>query len=99
MSPKNRKRKGNRGRPVVFMTILLGIVSLSVGLFLILSAKKVSQATRVTGQPYIEVDSTMLDYGQVKLGSVVNATIRVTNTGDQPLRFSEKPYVELIEGC
>lgn len=29
----------------------------------------------------------------------VSVMFEVANTGDQPLRFKEKPYVEVVEGC
>lgn len=54
----------------------------------------------VTGAPRVEVvESDMLDYGEVKLGTTVNTVYTVRNVGDQPLEVLGEPQVELVEGC
>lgn len=54
----------------------------------------------VTGAPKIKVEQDSYDYGTVKLGgSPIRAVVRVTNVGDQTLRFTEAPYIEVLEGC
>lgn len=53
----------------------------------------------VTGQPSLSVDKEKLDFGDVKLGEWVQATFEVANVGDQPLRFSEVPYIRVAAGC
>lgn len=53
----------------------------------------------VNGAPRLKVDKETIDHGDVKLGTPVRDDIRVTNTGDQPLRFIETPYIEVLEGC
>jgi hypothetical protein len=35
----------------------------------------------------------------VKFGENRQFTLTVTNTGDGNLRFKEKPYIEVLEGC
>ncbi len=56
-------------------------------------------APLATGAPALQVDKEKVDFGDVKLGQTVEATFEVTNIGDQPLRFTEKPYIEVVEGC
>jgi hypothetical protein len=56
-------------------------------------------APQVTGTPSLQVDKEKIDFGDVKLGQTVEARFEVTNVGDQPLRFTAKPYIEVIEGC
>ena len=51
------------------------------------------------GTPSIAVDQDKIDYGYVKYGETRQFAIKVTNTGDGTLRFSEKPYIEVLEGC
>ena len=52
-----------------------------------------------SGTPQIVVDQQKIDYGYVKYGNDKQFTIKVTNTGDGVLRFTKKPYVEVLEGC
>lgn len=56
-------------------------------------------APQVTGAPALQVDKEKVDFGNVTLGQTVEVKFEVTNVGDQPLRFKEKPYVEVAEGC
>ena len=53
----------------------------------------------IKGAPRLKVDTDTIDHGDVKLGTPVRDEIRVTNTGDQPLRFTEAPYIQVLEGC
>ena len=53
----------------------------------------------VVGQPSLRADRNEIDLGDVKLGKTVTASFVLTNVGDETLRFSEIPYVELKEGC
>ena len=34
-----------------------------------------------------------------EFAGTVEVSFEITNTGDQPLRLSEPPYVEVVEGC
>ena len=45
------------------------------------------------------MDHQLVDYGYVKLGETRTVNISITNTGDGILRFKEKPYIEVVEGC
>jgi hypothetical protein len=51
------------------------------------------------GTPRISVDQQIIDYGYVKFGENKTFSIKVTNMGDGVLRFKEKPYIEVLEGC
>ena len=74
-----------------------------VGLaFLVLRGGQNSQplaAIEVHGAPSLKADLEQVNLGEVKLGQTVQVSFRLTNVGDQPLRFSEKPYIEVVEGC
>lgn len=56
-------------------------------------------AIEVTGAPSVKVDKEKIDFGDVKLGQPVEASFQVANVGDQALRFIERPYIEVKEGC
>ena len=51
------------------------------------------------GTPSLTVDQNKIDYGYVKFGENRQFALKVSNTGDGTLRFKEKPYVEVLEGC
>lgn len=51
------------------------------------------------GASVLKVDKEKVDLGNVKLGQTVSVSFEVTNVGDQPLRFKEKPYIQVVEGC
>lgn len=53
----------------------------------------------VKGAPRLKVEKDKIDHGEIKLGSPIRDDVRVTNVGDQTLRFTEAPYVEALEGC
>ncbi len=78
-----------------------GIVLVGLA-FLALRGKSAAQplaTIEVYGAPSLKVDQEQVDLGDVKLGRLVQVSFRLTNVGDQPLHFSEAPYVELVEGC
>ena len=53
----------------------------------------------VQGQPSLKVDNDQLDFGDVKLGQTVTAAFTLTNVGDQTLRITQEPYIQVLEGC
>ncbi len=56
-------------------------------------------SVEVSSGPSLKVDKEKIDFGDVKVGQVVQASFLLSNVGDEPLRFTEQPYVELVEGC
>ena len=58
-----------------------------------------SASTKVSGRPSLEVDRDFVDFGDVPLDQVVSVDFKIANVGDQPLKFTAKPYVEVVEGC
>jgi cell division septal protein FtsQ len=53
----------------------------------------------VKGASSLKVDKEIIDMGDVKLGRTVEASFQLTNVGDQTLRFTKTPYIEVVEGC
>jgi len=93
-------------RKQVKKTLPIWLVIGGVGLILILSAVFLSgigrekSGIKVTGAAKIQVDQDVYDYGTVKLGGVpIRTVVQITNVGDQTLRFTEAPYIEVLEGC
>ncbi len=80
---------------VVGAAMVLAAIVLSIGGGLGAAAS----GTTTGGGPHLVVDKTEENFGDVKLGQQITASFTISNTGGEPLRFTEAPYVELIEGC
>ena len=94
---KKRRKQNSKWLPAL---IALGGLLLIGLAFLALRDKPAPEADiEVTGAPSLKVDKEKIDLGDVKLGQTVEVSFRLTNVGDKPLRFSEQPFVEVVEGC
>jgi len=89
---KYRQQKQSTNIPWIF--VALGGVLLIVAAVLF-----ANRSGRDGGTPAISVDQEVMDYGEVKLDTPLTFSVVVTNTGDGVLRFKEKPYIEVREGC
>lgn len=78
---------------------------LGAGLLLILGGAVVFQlskpvsALEQNGSPSLKADVEEINLGDIPVGQTVQASFQLTNTGDQPLKFLEEPYIEVKEGC
>ena len=90
---KYRKQKQRNQFPRVFIVLGGGLLLLAAFLF----ANR--GAGGGGGTPSIAVDQNKIDYGYVKFGENRQFSVKVANSGDGTLRFSEKPYIEVLEGC
>lgn len=102
MSKKLKRRRQKRKKsPVLNWAIGAGLLLIAGAVFI--TARNTNQINpeliEVQGSPAVKVDQEVIDYGYVKLGRNLTFDITVTNVGDQKLRFSEAPYVEVLEGC
>lgn len=104
MANKHRKatvpQRRNVGLPL--WQIVVGVVALvvvGVAAFLLSGASQPKVEVTVKGAPSLSVDRNQIDFGDVKLGQTVEASFVVANVGDKPLRFSEPPYIQVVEGC
>lgn len=103
ITPKKRYGKSHaRRQNRVLIPALLGLGGLALLVFAVLSLRGVGgtkAAIEVSGAPSLKVDQEVIDFGDVQLGKTVEATFTVANVGDQPLRFTGQPYIEVLEGC
>jgi hypothetical protein len=104
MSTKQSKKVvSKRQRVPIWLPLIIvaGVVLIGVALLSEASSNTAAPSVtpQVTGAPALQVDKDKVDFGNVTLGQTVEVKFEVTNVGDQPLRFSEKPYVEVVEGC
>ena len=92
MSKKHKRQKQKQKFPWIFLALGGVFVALAVFLF-------ARQGGDGGGTPSIAVDQQKIDYGDVKFGVNKTFSIKVTNTGTGTLRFTEQPYIEIVEGC
>jgi hypothetical protein len=91
-SPKQAQRQN---KPLLLGAGLLIIAFVAA---LLLSSAE-PYVPEVTGAPHIAVAQTHYDYGDVRNNTWVETVVRVRNTGDQPLVFTDQPHVQVVEGC
>jgi len=78
---------------------LAGLGLILVAVWAILGSAQPKTNIEVKGASRLKVETDKIDRGDVKLGTPVRDDIRVTNVGDQPLRFVEAPFIQVKEGC
>jgi len=93
MNKKYNKQKQRKGFP--WTIVVFGGILLIVAAFFFANQDGGSGG----GTPSIAIDQQKIDYGDVKFNVEKTFAIKVTNTGDGTLRFSEEPYVQVLEGC
>ncbi len=100
-SKRIQARKRRKAQRIWLLLALGGVFLIGTALFLLRGnqGSKTLAAVTVNGAPSLKADKEQVDLGNVQLGQTVKVSFLVTNVGDQPLRFSDKPYVEVVEGC
>ena len=103
---KSKKRRNKASfRDILsapLLIVLAGIVLVAGALFAVWKSGQSSGPqvpVDVNGAPSLKVDQDRVDLGDVPLGKTVSVSFQLSNVGDQPLRFSQTPYVEVAEGC
>jgi len=101
---KRRRRPG--GSPWPAMLVLGGIALLAVALYAAYQAggsapgaKGPGVSVEVSGRPAVKSDQQLIDLGYARLNKPVQASFQIQNVGDQPLRITAAPYIEVLEGC
>ena len=93
-----RQPRSRRFSPVWIVVSGLGLGL--VALVIVLSgALEPPTAIEVRGRPSLKVDQEQVDLGEKRLGQTASVSFLLTNVGDQPLRVTRSPYVEVVEGC
>lgn len=97
-----RTRKPAVQSNLALYIVLGGVVLVAAALFALWKAGQPELATvpvEVKGQPSLKVDQDQMDFGDVKLGKTVTAAFTLSNVGDKTLRITDKPYIQVLEGC
>ncbi len=97
--PSKRKNRQKSSLPMILMiagglTLLVGALYLLVG-----NGNQPKAVVTVKGAPSLKVDQDQIDLGNKKLGETVQTGFILSNVGDQSLKLTEAPYIEVVEGC
>jgi hypothetical protein len=99
---REQRLKKKKQKKTISIFILGGLLLITAGSAIGYSAWKNRpdpELITVTGQPSLAVDQELIDYGDVKFDTPKTFAINLTNVGDETLRISDTPYVEVREGC
>lgn len=93
---RHHKRKQSWPMVLFFAGGLLLVIG---AVFALKKPNESKAAIEVAGAPSLKVDRQKVDLGNVKLGQTVEVKFKLMNVGDQTLRFTKAPYIEVLEGC
>jgi hypothetical protein len=96
---KHTRRRQQKSPWPLIMLVAGGLLLILGAVFAFNQSSKAKLPVEVAGSPSLRVDKEKVDLGDVKLGKTVQVSFELTNVGDQPLRFSQAPYIEVKEGC
>lgn len=101
VNPKKYKKKHAQTRKTrQLLMIGAGLALVLLGVWAMdLGGLRSQTMLQVSGTPDLQVDKELVDLGEVKLGTPVEVSFELTNTGEGPLRFTKAPFVEAVEGC
>lgn len=107
MSHKKPKQKSGWQKPSLPMgpivAIAGGLALLGLVIYAVWAAvvppNRPKVPVEVQGQPSLKADKEKVDLGDIPLGQTVEVSFQLANVGDQQLRFSKQPYIEVVEGC
>lgn len=91
---KKYKRQKQKKKNIHWLLLALGGILVIIAAFFF-----ARQNGDGDGAPAIAVDQQKIDYGYIPFGNNKTFAIKVTNTGVGTLRFIDKPYIEVLEGC
>lgn len=94
---KYQKHQQNNAKWIPVVVAIVGFLLIGAAFFAF--REKPGAAIEVTGSASLKVDKEKVDLGDVPLNQPVKVSFLLTNVGDETLRFTEDPYVEVVEGC
>lgn len=98
-----RKQSARRSIPMQLVLVIGGVLLIAATMLVVWNNNRTGSAGNVSvevkGQPSLKVDKETVDLGDVKVNELVSVSFQLSNVGDEPLRLSQKPFVEVVEGC
>ena len=99
-SKRNQRKQSAFSRYWPLLLAAGGLLLVLAALWATRGGDSTSQApVEVSGAPGLKVDQEKIDLGDIRLGEWVSASFELTNVGDQPLKITDQPYIEVAAGC
>lgn len=96
---RSGRHKAGQPKSTIFLLLISGLAMLVLALLAWRNAAAPKAEIQVTGEPRLVVDQEVIDFGDVQFEVPVQASFQITNVGDQPLRFTKRPAVQVAAGC
>lgn len=94
-----RQQPQKRGRKNSWVYVMAILLIVTTTLIVALQKKAQPYTPEFTGGPSLKVNTESLDLGNQKNRVPVLVSFEITNVGDQPLVFTEAPFIEVVKGC
>ena len=100
-SKSTKRKQRTNAKPLPLLLALAGVLLIATAVLSLGRGrdKPANFSPEVAGAPSLKTDRETVDLGDVKLGQTVQVEYRLTNVGDELLRFTQEPYIEVVEGC
>jgi hypothetical protein len=95
----SKKKRNQNAKWLPILAIAGGVLLIGLAFLALRKNPTPTAPIETKGSPSLKVDKEIVDLGDVKLGKTVEVSFELTNVGDQTVRFSKQPYVEVVEGC
>lgn len=96
---KSNRKLASKPKKVNLLWVIAGVFLLAVGAIFIFRPKPDPYVPEVVGSPRLQVEQEKIDLGNQQLGTTIDVKLIAKNVGNQPLKFSQAPYIEVKEGC
>lgn len=95
----SKKHKNQSPKWAPILLALGGVLLIFLAFFALRGKSSPKAALDITGAPGLKVDQDEIDLGDMKFNQVADVSFQLTNVGDQTLRFTKDPFIEVVEGC
>ena len=93
------KKRHRRNKWLPVFLALGGVLLVSLAFLALRKDPAPKAPIEVIGAPSLIVDQEKVDLGDMKFNQPAQVSFQITNVGDQTLRFTKDPYIEVVEGC
>ena len=82
-----------------FLLVLGGLLLILLASLALRDKPAPKAAVEVPGAPSLRADKEEIDLGNMKFNQLAEVSFQLSNVGDETLRFTKEPYIEVVEGC